>query len=422
MQYSTIVLLGDVGVGKSCLVEKITGLRGLSSASCHSYTKCCRPYVNSRLGVQIIDTPGANPLADKLQHNVWIAHALNYAPVSLILIVVKADTRIDNCIDSVRKYAETFQDLSDLLGVCVTHMDTVGWLRNQFAVCLRAELGFETVMSVGKHTAGATALMGMLAMRTASHDVTITSDNFLKFFKISNSNVKILKHIRDEVVRFQAMTRQFFEYMHSQSDQDKVDLVFEFQAFMKEELYSAQKRVAASCSFSFIGADVANEAGHIANMTNQLRSVLLEVRTLALGYQNSAGVSDLRRCPHCGTIWAKIEGCDGETTCGNRVKKIDGRYSTLANYSFNYIGRELRISKLGSRSVRIRASDLSGVGCGRTITWSGMAPAPVPSEFRSSQVATVDDVALLPGEAQQSWATAYMGAESAVGKMEAVVF
>ena len=35
--------------------------------------------------LQVIDTPGSNSMQEKLAHNVWIAHALNYAPVSLIL-------------------------------------------------------------------------------------------------------------------------------------------------------------------------------------------------------------------------------------------------------------------------------------------------------------------------------------------------
>ena len=26
----------------------------------------------------------------------------------------------------------------------------------------------------------------------------------------------------------------------------------------------------------------------------------------------------IRRCPHCGEIWMKVEGCDGQTRCGER--------------------------------------------------------------------------------------------------------
>ena len=49
------------------------------------------------------DTPGSNAMRDKLEHNMQIAAALNYSAVSRILIVVKADTRIDTTVDHIRK-------------------------------------------------------------------------------------------------------------------------------------------------------------------------------------------------------------------------------------------------------------------------------------------------------------------------------
>ena len=93
----------------------------------------------------ISDTPGSNPLlADKLQHNMWIAIAINYRPVSRILISVKADVRIDNVIDGIRKYVENFLDLAmmeQVLAVCVTHMDQVEWRAEEFLPMLENELG-----------------------------------------------------------------------------------------------------------------------------------------------------------------------------------------------------------------------------------------------------------------------------------------
>ena len=25
----------------------------------------------------------------------------------------------------------------------------------------------------------------------------------------------------------------------------------------------------------------------------------------------------VKKCPNCGLIWLKVDGCDGDTTCGN---------------------------------------------------------------------------------------------------------
>ena len=57
-----IILLGDVGTGKSTIVEKLTGETGRSSDSKHVGTEAseCFEIFN---GVIICDTPGTNALS-----------------------------------------------------------------------------------------------------------------------------------------------------------------------------------------------------------------------------------------------------------------------------------------------------------------------------------------------------------------------
>ena len=73
--------------------------------------------------------------------------------------------------------------------------------------------------------------------------------------------------------------------------QDRIDAIFEFQTWMEEMIIQAQKRVSENNGFTFDGTNMMNEAGHIANMTNQLRAILFDIRTEVLGYQQSHGVT-----------------------------------------------------------------------------------------------------------------------------------
>ena len=66
-----VVLIGDVGIGKSTLVEKLTGHRGMSSDSSTSFTRRALHFRSPRL--QLCDTPGSNPMKDRFEHNCWIA-------------------------------------------------------------------------------------------------------------------------------------------------------------------------------------------------------------------------------------------------------------------------------------------------------------------------------------------------------------
>ena len=145
-----VVLIGDVGTGKSTIVEKLCGVQNRSSNSSVSFTKESVLFRTPDHRLIISDTPGTNAMRDKLSQNTQVAVALNYAPVSRILIVVKADTRIDNVVDDVRKYAEQLGDLDiSVIGVLVTHMDTVKWDRGNFIRSLDAELGINAAVFSG---------------------------------------------------------------------------------------------------------------------------------------------------------------------------------------------------------------------------------------------------------------------------------
>ena len=61
------------------------------------------------------------------------------------------------------------------------------------------------------------------------HEITVDSENFLKLFKIHNSNRKILKETSDEVERIKRIKRDFNEATKAFNGKDLVDLYFEFQ-------------------------------------------------------------------------------------------------------------------------------------------------------------------------------------------------
>ena len=102
-----------------------------------------------------------------------------------------------------------------------------------------------------------------------------------------------------------------------------------------------------------MGEKAANEAGHVANMVNQLRVALYDIRTECLKYHYDQNASELRKCPYCGHVWAKVEGCEGETSCGNRPETVNdmrgSEYAVLSTYTFIWSGGSLRIEKSEKR-------------------------------------------------------------------------
>ncbi|XP_068751443.1 uncharacterized protein [Montipora capricornis] len=396
-----IVLLGDVGTGKSTILEKLTGEKGRSSDATESFTRTSDVFWAPDGSLIVADTPGSNALKEKLEHNVEIASALNFAPVSRIFIVVKAETRIDSVVDNARKYADRFLELPmDVVGVLVTHMDMVDWTEKDFTPIIDNELGIDTVVFSWINTNRETLKKSILKTCTQKYNLTVNGENFFKLFKIHNNHRKILKSTSDEVKKFSDKKRAFDEERKAFSGKDLVDLVFEFQAYMTDEIVEAQKRMSKTNNFTFEGDGAANEAGHVANMVNQLRMVLYDIRTECLGYQSEHGVSELRKCPHCGLIWTKVEGCEGDTTCGNRPNNVndlrDPSYAQLGTFSFRWLDGRLRITKVSHKTVKSERSSRPQFGCGKSINWKQMATVAVPSEFSETVKVGTTDVKMLP--------------------------
>lgn len=401
-----VVLLGDVGTGKSTLVEKLTEREGRSSNANESFTRATDVFWVPDYSLIVADTPGSNALKEKLEHNVHIAAALNFRPVSRILIVVKAETRIDSVIDNVRKYADRFLELPmDVVGVLVTHMDVVDWREKDFTPLIDKELGIDTVVFSWITTDHQTLKQSILKTCTKTYKLTVNDDNFFKLFKIHSNHRKILQCTSDEVKEFENKKKAFDEARKAFTGKDLIDLAFEFQAYMTDEIVEAQKRLSEKNDFTFRGDGAANEAGHVANMVNQLRMVLYDIRTECLGYQSEHGVAELRKCPHCGLIWTKVEGCEGDTTCGNRPNAVndfrDPSYAELGTFSFKWLATgSLNIIKIGKKNVQSKKSEGARYGCGKSINWKQMATVEVPPEFSQTVKVATSDIKTLPPTAK----------------------
>ena len=395
-----IVMIGDVGTGKSTIVEKLSDEVGRSSKSDLSFTRTSEQFWTYDSSMVISDTPGSNAVQDKLGHNIHIAHALNFNPVWRILIISKADTRMDNTLEGIRKYAERLLDFPmDLIGALVTHMDTVTWSDEDFKSLLEKELGIETVVFSGLETPREILLEDMKEICVKGVEITIDDQNFLKVFKINDSRLKILRCTNREVEDFKKKKAGFDEQRKLfDKENDKVDLIFEFQAYMRREIEAAQRRVAEENDFTFSGEEAANEAGHIANMVNQMRVVLYDVRVAAAEYQSAHGVDQARRCPHCNLVWTKVEGCDGATTCGNRPSTSldvrDPSFGVLATFTFERFSDGIfSIFKSGKRDIpkNISTDPSKYYGCGNSIIWTDMPRVELPEEMRAAVPVTMDD-------------------------------
>lgn len=412
----TVVLLGDVGSGKSSLTEKVTGHTGLSSKAAKSYTRETRCFPSPDGTLLVLDTPGMNSSDDSFAHNVWVAQALSYKKVSVIAVVVRADFKIDNVKDSIERKVSSLAEFSEVLTVVVTFMDQEReWTQEDCAAEVQDAFGLNCIF-VQPDTQPAALCSAFLSQADAHPelDINIDHENFFQFFRLPARNIKILKTAKEQLGDFIKIIQQFRDQVDRWSE-DRVDLVYEFHNWcMQFQLPHAQKTLSEIHNFTFVGNNAVQEATFVANMSNQMKEELESIRAMMLGNQTqNAQLSLCRRCPHCGEVWMKTEGCDGATICGEIPSQRDPRIEIFATFTFTYTGGQLGIRKSGQRSAGRTQNRLGGrrqYGCGARICWKDMAPVQAPGESRDQHRLSMTDVPLLPREAQAKFAEVYASA------------
>ena len=417
-----IILLGDVGTGKSTIVEKLTGVTGKSSDSSTSFTKSSEVFEIFDGSILICDTPGANPLEERFEHNIHIAHAMNFKPVTCVLIVAKADPRMENTVQSIRQYVNRLLPKSfpeHLRGVCITHMDKVKkWTKSDIEPYLRDQLSIKNVVCSSFDTSQETLrndLLDHCIVGNQAVKLNITSDMFLKLFDISSDNKRVLTTSQEEIERFEAMKNDFEEQSKTYPVDDQMSLTFEFNAWISQQYVEAQQRFSEKNNFTLYGPNMTSEAGHIANLSNQLLGFVQAVRMKTSAYLKDTA-ADFRKCPHCGLLWTKVEGCQGQTTCGARPYREKSDHAKdkdkMANFTFSWDEKSKRLSIRKNEKKSGCAFEAtqkeSPRGCLKPITWTEMEPVTdIPDEVKSCKDPYMGDLDQLPDNAKERFANKY---------------
>ena len=362
---SYVILIGDIGGGKSTVVEKVTGIPEMTLAgSGLCGTKTSDVIVSVDGSLIICDTPGENVIGDALSSSLKIVRALNFMPVNLLLVIVKADIRIERVVKQISSYPQRFEDFpKELIGYCITHMDTVSWTEDLLIHCLKSDFGIEKVIFNFSKKESRTIIQEIndQCLKNEPVSISIDSEIFLKLFTIHKRDIKILRRTRTHVGRFKKFEQDFCRHLEKYTDIEQRNMIFEFQTWMYDQILETQKEFSRKNNFSYSGGpELVNEVGHIASLTNELRQILRNVRTEAMKHHADV-VTDFRKCPYCGEICQKVEDFREDNQCGNSQRS----------------------------------------NCSR------MAPAKGPSNFCIANYACTKDVNLIPQEHRDTWKNHY---------------
>ena len=186
-------------------------------------------------------------------------------------------------------------------------MDVVSWDKLELREAISKELSVKDVIFSSPHSRSEDLQKEILMFCVKPQILSVDGQDFFKLFKINDNKIKILRSARKQVDTFNNIKISFDKQRLHFDKKDEPDLLFEFQAYMTDLITKAQKDMSEENEFTFSGDGAPNELGHLANMTNQLRAILYDIRIETLRHAaNDHGVYDVRSCPHCGEVWALI--------------------------------------------------------------------------------------------------------------------
>merc|ERR1712179_341927 len=121
---------------------------------------------------------------------------MNYQPVSKLLIVVKATTRIDNVLTNIKNYLDNFIDFPEgILGICITHMDEVLWNEQMMRDKLEDQKISNSVVFSQYGTSTKVMQDQILQSCGDPFQLIIDDQNFLNIFELPNVNKNIAQTI-----------------------------------------------------------------------------------------------------------------------------------------------------------------------------------------------------------------------------------
>ncbi|KAH3757173.1 hypothetical protein Pelo_10994 [Pelomyxa schiedti] len=312
------VLMGDVGSGKSTLVEKLTGLTGLSSRQSITFTLDSKVFIVDQVCC-IADTPGLNSMKGRIDHALNVLGAMRFKPLTCLLMVCSLKDRLDGLAQAVSDLVTPFiEEFGNNIAAIVTKNDIVPTITPEEIRTTLGELGVERVMVTNKTTTKAELVAFLQTLQGIPPiDVTIAPAQLVSYFKLAPPNLRMRAVYNKYVAHYKKLAETGTQRMNSLQGDDKRDFAFSFKAFMYDLIPQYQDQLnleLGECEGSLL---------FCGEMKKEFKRQLLEIRNQCKEELYLSSNSQFRKCPHCGNVWVLVEGCTGNTVCGNRPLAAD---------------------------------------------------------------------------------------------------
>ncbi|CAD8201331.1 unnamed protein product [Paramecium octaurelia] len=419
----SIVLLGQIGSGKTTLYNKITLSQEKTKAGGNSVTLNVFMKKSSfGSGFKVLDTPGFGSDSQKIDHIAGVLSALSEGPVNRIAIIVKF-ARTDVIIEDVKKIIPALMNYRHLMTVIVTCWDYCdksdeATYKNDIQAKL-AKYKINSTMFVGKNDASESICeqIDQIIARSTAENVNLTDAEIFQSFDMEDYDDLEILEIEEKKASLITAYRKFSKIAKEKIEKNNIskglltDYLYAITQFAKQHVEDTMKKFEND---KFKQIDKLGEVEQLKafQIHFQLKSTLFfeyeYIVELAqkITHKEKHFSKFVKKCYHCGQIWFKSAGCEGPTYCGrlndDHTDEFLGREEAPQQFKVAYIKDELIVTQVESAKPqqvvlseknkqnlmmdeKIKQSvervtlgcetfNVGGMGCRKIIEWQQMKP------------------------------------------------
>lgn len=391
-----IVLLGEVGSGKTTLMNKLTGAEFETGRDRPSITIDIEISSSLDYNSIIFDFPGFKGLDNIIPIFKVQYRTLRNIPIKGICFVVERRDRPELIVASLLDLKDTFYDCFNNIIIIITKTDEMDDAsKDQTKNYIIEKTGFDKIIFSDMNQDGQTILNYINSFTSDMEvlkEVYPKSRELLKYFKKATDD-RMRQFHNEFIDDFEKAINIFLEKFDEPSTDKalKRALFFALKDYKNniiESYYDVAKREQEYSEYVI---------EQVLSFSNQIYQDFEEFRIKAekemdVCLTDYEGENNrFKKCPFCGLIWFKTSGCNGKTKCGKRDKTKDKFYGCYKDYKVKYENGELTIEKNdinqkqilgGKKSKRDiekydtkRLNDnniIEPLGCGNYISWKDM--------------------------------------------------
>jgi len=412
---NNIILFGNVGSGKTTLINKLCGKDYIIADNGFSCTRMVQSSQTIRCDNLILDFPGLNSMREIVQHLCQQRDTLKAIPVRMICFVVKYNNRFEDILKSILQMLKIFKHHQKNIAIILTHCENMKCrTRNEADLVniIEEESGIneKNIVFSSLNTDEASLSLQLNKIKESMvniEETIIESSEILKqfdlgvSFKYNEISEKFLLTF-NEILELhkkefnnteeKELKRTLYFSLKDQKDKIVEDFKKELENVLKLEIHQVVSQIILFQNMIY----------HKFKEFKILSEKSLEIQSVAYNGQ----MNRFKKCIFCGETWFRVYGCDS-ITCGRRSISKDNLIGKFAKYTIKIIGKVLKIEKTEiNRGSDYKDTELVGLtkeetqknltnkikiaprGCGKNMKWNEMQDV---TEETLDKLKTIED-------------------------------